>query len=72
MKHILDYGTGSASGPTIMLHCSIAITSRQAHSEAESKVPVGCQTPLGSGGFFTIPSRRNRSLYELDDQRPSP
>jgi hypothetical protein len=55
-----------------MLHCSIANASRQAHSEAESKVPVGYQAFLVLVDFFTNPSPRKRSLYELDDQRPSP
>ena len=55
-----------------MLHCSIAIASRQAHSETESKVPVDYQAFLVLVVFFTNPSPWKRSLYELDDQRPSP
>ena len=48
-----------------MLHCSIANASRQAHSEAESKVPVGSQAfvallvfsqslPTGKGVFMNL------------------
>ena len=55
-----------------MLRCSIAIASRQAHSEVESKVPVGYQAFFVLVVFFTNPSPRKRSFYELDDQRPSP
>jgi hypothetical protein len=55
-----------------MLRCSIAIAIRQEHSEVESKVPVGYQAFLVLVVFFTNPSPRKRSLYELDDQRPSP
>jgi hypothetical protein len=57
-----------------MLHCSIANASRQAHSEAESKVPVGSQEfvallvfsqslPTGKGVFEKTSKRTNGKNY---------
>ena len=61
MKHGQDYGTGGGAKPDILLQCKIAITSRQAHSELESKVPVCRQTSCVLAAF-------SKSLTHLEKE----